>query len=412
MTTRIHSDLFTYRRVSLMLVSALIFAVLPAATVHAAEWRIEPSIRVGGEFDDNANLTTRTDVDADISGYLIDASAKFAYASETTDFFVEPKLRKRDYGDPLFDSDDQFLPFNFSHDTQNSNFRIWGQYAREGIRTAERADADLEVEDPDEIADNESGRVRVRGHRDSLYINPSWTYRTSRVSSIRLNLGLIDVSYDGLLANLLTNYSDARVSASYLRNWSPRNTAILTAGYRQFEPEGSNKLTGTSLNAGFERRLTETTRLRALIGLEESTDEVTDQSDTNWVADISLTRNLQTITMLAQYRRTVSGGGIGSLSTRDALNLNFTRRLSDRISAGFGVRAYQDESLNDTIIIFEERDYIQLRAQLTWQLSRNLSLDANYRYTFIDRCELCESANSNSIIIWLNYRPKPFIRSR
>ena len=395
-----------------MISAASVFAMAAVTAVQAAEWRIAPLIRVAGEFDDNAILTTRTDVDADISGYLIDASAKFAYASETTDFFVTPRLRKRDYGDPLFDSDDQFLPFNFNHDTQTSNFRIWGEYSREGVRTAERADADLEVEDPDEIADDETGRVSVRGRRERLYINPSWTYRMSRVSSIRLDLGFSDVSYDGVLASLLTNYSDARVSASYLRNWSPRNTAILTAGYRQFEPEESNKLTGTGLGAGFERRLTETTRLRALIGLEDTTDEVTNQSDTNWVADISLTRNLQTITMLAQYRRTISGGGIGSLSTRDALNLNFTRKLSDRISAGFGVRAYREERLNDTAIIFEEKDYIQLRARLTWQLSRNLSLDANYRYTFIDRSGLGESANSNNITIWLNYRPNPITRSR
>jgi len=39
-------------------------------------------------------------------------------------------------------------------------------------------------------------------------------------------------------------------------------------------------------------------------------------------------------------------------------------------------------------------------------------LEANYRYTFLDRSTLGESANSNNVTIWLDYRPTPIIRSR
>ena len=392
-----------------MISTVSVFAVLAVTAAQAAEWRIEPLIRVAGDFDDNALLTTRTDDQADISGYIIDASAIFAYQSETTRFFITPRLSRSDYGDPGFDSNDQFLRFDFDHDTQSTNFRLRGSYDRESVRTAERADTDLDIEDPDEIRDEDTGRVFIRDDRERFQVNPSWAYRMSDASSFSINLDYRDVRYDEAFQGLLNDYTNARTNVSYRRSWSPRNTLILTGTYRQYEEDA--EITGAGFSVGFQRTFSETTRLRAVVGLED-TDQGAGESDVNWVADMSLTRRLQTITMLAQYRRTISGGGEGSLSVRDSINLNFSRRLSERISAGIGVRAYQTNALNDAIVAFNERDYIQLRSQLTWHLTRAWSLEANYRYTFLTRSVVTESANSNNVTIWLNYRPAPFIRSR
>jgi len=411
MTTRIHSDHLAYWCISLVISAASVFAVLATTAVRAAEWRIEPLIGVAGEFDDNATLTTRTDTNADISGYIIAASAEFAYASETTDFFITPTLSSRNYDDPIFDSVDQYLRFDFDHDTKSTNFRLFGDYSHESIRRAERADVDLEIEDPDEIPDDDTGRVFIRGDREKFLVMPSWTYRMSNVSSISASLNYIDVQYDEAFAGLLRDYTNARANLSYRRSWSARNTAILTGTYRQFDADGRDEVTSSGFNAGFERTLSETTRLHAVAGLED-TERETGGSDVNWVADIRLSRSLQTITMLAQYRRTISGGGSGVLSSRDAINLNFTRRLNERISAGLGVRAYQTNALDDAVVTFNERDYIQLLSQFTWHLTQTWSLQANYRYTFLDRSQLGESANSNNIIIWLHYRPTPIILSR
>jgi hypothetical protein len=369
--------------------------------IQAAEWRIEPLIRVAGDFDDNAVLTPRTDVDADISGYIIDASAKFAYSSEITNFFVTPTLRSRDYGDPFFDSDDQFLGFNFDRNTQSGNFRIRGNYDRQSVRTAERSDADLEIEDPDEIPDDDTGRIASRNTRETLRLWPAWTYRMSEISSFSARLNFTDTSYDDRIPGVYTDYSNARADLSYQRRWSPRNTAILNGFYREYMPELGDDGTGFGFQAGFQRSLTEKTQLRALAGVEEI----------NWVADVSLSRRLQTITLLAQYRRSISGGGSGTLYARDAINLNFTRRLNERISAGLGVRAYQTTALENTVN-FDERDYLQLRAQVTWNMTQTWSLEANYRYTFSDRELLGESASSNNVTVWLTYRPTPIIRSR
>ena len=116
-------------------------------------------------------------------------------------------------------------------------------------------------------------------------------------------------------------------------------------------------------------------------------------------------RRLQTITFLAQYRRGISGGGAGTLSSRDEINLNLTRRLNERISAGLGVRAYATNALEGDVVNFDERDYVQMRAQFIWNLTRTWFIDVNYRYTFLNRQIIGESANSNDLTIWLSWRP-------
>ena len=396
---------------SLAVSASAILVVAAGINAHAAEWRIEPQLRVGAEFDDNAILDFRTDTQDEISGFVAEGLARFVYTSPVTDFFVTPRLVHRDYGEPDFDSDDQFLAFSFGREWQSSNFTIRGNYGQELVRTAERSNVDFNVDNPDEIPEDDTGRVFLRDNRERLEIVPQFTYRMSNVSTFGVDVGYMDVSYDEGLLGLLNDYTNIRGNLSYRRSWSRRNTAIVTGTYRKYEAEGREAVTGYGVSAGFENRLSEKTVFRALVGVE-NTELDTGEDDLNPVANISLTRRLETITLIAQYRRVIAGGGGGSLTARDMININFTRRLSDRISAGLGVRAYTTTALEEGAFTIDERDYLQLRARFVWDLSKTLALEADYRYTILDRELIGESANSNNIILALRWRPTPFIRSQ
>jgi hypothetical protein len=157
--------------------------------------------------------------------------------------------------------------------------------------------------------------------------------------------------------------------------------------------------------------LSEKTTLRIIAGLENT--EVADGIDeVDPVGEITLVRQLETIRLLAQYRRVVSGGGSGNLTARDIININFIRNLTDKVSAGIGVRAYSTKSQQEGIGTLDERDYVQFRAQFVWNLSASFSFEGNYRYTVLDRANLGESANSNNITFWLNWRPSGYSSAR
>jgi hypothetical protein len=276
-------------------------------------------------------------------------------------------------------------------------------------RTAERADVGLDTEDPDEIRDEETGRVFVLGRRERIELIPRWTYRWSDVSSLSADFAYREIQYDENFAGLLEDYTNGRVNVSYQRSWTPRYSAVLTGTYRRYEPDGREVATGAGFLAGVVGAVSENTRLRFLVGLEE-TEDATGESVVEPVANISLVRRLQTIRLLAQYRRSISGGGSGTVSSRDEININLTRRLNERISAGLGVRAYATNALEGDVVNFDERDYVQLRAQFTWNLTRTWFVEADYRYTFLSRQSIGESANSNDVTIWLSYRPTPIVR--
>jgi hypothetical protein len=226
----------------------------------------------------------------------------------------------------------------------------------------------------------------------------------SDASSLSAKLAYRDTQYENNFDGLLDDYTNGRVNVSYQRSWSPRYSMIVTGTYRQYVPDLGEEKTGAGFKAGIEGELSENVRLRALAGLEETKGE-TGGSVREPVWEMSLVRQLQTIELLAQYRRNISGSGSGTVSSRDEINLYLTRELNERISAGLGVRAYTINALEGDVENFDERDYVQLRAQFIWNLTRKWFVQADYRYTFLNRQLIGESANSNDISIWLSYRP-------
>lgn len=395
--------------------SIIILVLVSVSETHAAEWRIEPVLKVAGETDDNADLSILTDQERDISGFIGEAAARFGYSSDLTEFYAEPKIRSRQYGEEDFDTNDEFLKFLFDRNSGSSRFRLRGSYSSELARTAERSDVeDLDVEDPDAAPADDSGRVFLNGDRQRWELSPEFTYRVSQKMSVGVNFSYRSVEYDDDLAGVLNDYSDSRANLNFKRKWSEKNTALFTLTARNYDADCftcESDVKGYGVNGGFENRLSETTTLRAVVGIED-TDLVSGSSGAAAVANLSLTRRLETITVFAQYRRAISGGGGGALLARDMINLKFNRQLNDRFTAGLGVRAYATSELEEGISSIDERDYVQLRGLVVWNLSQNLSLEAQYRYTILSRESLGESSNSNNITLGLSWRPTPIIRSR
>ena len=405
------------RTLSYIVTITIIFATsfFGAQTVQAADWRFDPVIRVGYEYDDNATLNAIA-APIEIEGYLIEGSVTIGSATQRTTIDITPMIRSRNYDVDIFDSDDVFLTLNYNHEGLKSNFRIRANYADEAVRTAERADADPNVDDPDEIVGDDTGSAFAIDNRQRLWIMPQWSYDFSERTTLAARATYIDVDYDDLITGLFTPYSDVRIEASLSRGFSTRTRGYIKASARRYEPDtagigGAVDVDGFAFNLGLERGLTQTTRFRAEIGVEES-EPAGGASDSNVVWDINLVNKLQTVTVLAQVKRSVNASGAGRVSLRDSFNLNLKKQFSDRLDGGLGIRAYSTERLSSDPGTIDERDYIQFLAQMTYALSRTFSVQADYRYTYIDRSTVADTAKSNSIILWLTWQPNAMTTSR
>lgn len=387
-------------------VGLLLAALIIPSLAPAQDWRIEPVFRGGLEWDDNATLDVRTDDEVDLQGYLLEAKAEISYESPVTDFFIEPRALVRKYSDePDFDTDEYFLRSRYTREMQSNTLGFRLHYDNQSVRNAERSDVDLDIDDPDALSNDDSGRILVFGTRSKWRFSPSWQYQLSSVSSIGARVDYFDVSYSDVFAGALNDYTDARLSLDYVKSISDVSRFRLTATGRQYQREDvDTDIRGAGLLVGFDHVLTEKTSIRAMIGMENAESDLV-SSDPEVVGYVRLTQNLETIRMFAQYRRSINGTGAGRLSVRDSLNVNFRRRLNDRISAGLGVRAYRSRGATNQIAV-DNRNYAQIQATFQWYLSTAFVLEADYRYTFLDRTGLLqESSNSNQVGLWIIYQP-------
>ncbi len=382
-------------------------AVFSPLDASAQSWTFEPIIRLGVEYDDNATLNIRTDQETELTGWLADLRARLEYTSSTNMLLIEPRATVRNYGDDSqFDSDDYFLRSLYTHDWQSSSFSFRANYDRQTVRTAERAVSDIEVDDPDEITDDDTGRIILEGTRNKWRLSPGWSYRVSNISAFSADLDYFDVQYEDEVSGLLSDYTDARLSLNYGRGFSNVSTALLTVTGRRFDTTArSRDITGYGVLAGLEHDFSEQVTVTAMIGLED-TDQSGFDSDPEVVGHVTLRRNLDTIRMFARYRRAIVASGGGRLTIRDAFNLNFRRRMNERITAGLGIRAYHSEGIGADVSI-DDRNYIQLQSTFRWFVSTSTVIEASYRYTISDRsASLGERANSNQINLWLVYQPR------
>jgi hypothetical protein len=400
------------RLVALGALGATIF--LAEQTAQAQQWRFDPLIRVGYEFDDNAPLAVNPDSTDEIQGYILEGSVLIGAATERTVFDLTPMIRSRNYDEERFDSDDGFLKLNFNHEGLKSNFRVRGNYAQESVRTAERTDADPDINDPDEIPGDDSGRVFAIGDRERFWIFPQWSYDFSEKTSIAAAIRYTDVDYEDTPIGVYTPFTDLRYEVSLTRGFSTRTRGYIRASAgtveNDFELLGiTNEVDGAGLSIGIERGLTETMRFRAEVGVVETEAELggiaVGESDTDAVWDLNLVRDLESVTLLAQIRRSVNSDGAGRVTLRDTFNLSMTKQFSERLEGGLGIRAYSTDQLSSDTIPFEGRDYAQFRAQLSYALSRTFLVEAEYRYTHLDRATVSENAKSNNVFLWLTWQP-------
>src|SRR5690606_27145489 len=191
-----------------------------AESTHAQQWLIQPEVRVGAEYDDNARLRTDEEQIEEIDGYIVEGSLGISYNTPRTIFELTPRLRSRVYDEtPDVDSDDQFLDLTFAHETLKGDVRVRTEFDRESQRTGERGDTDFDVDEPDEIPIDDTGNVLSSERRERFRIVPQWNYELTERLILGLEAMYTDVSYDDSITSSLVDYTDKRIEGSLAREF-------------------------------------------------------------------------------------------------------------------------------------------------------------------------------------------------
>ena len=410
------------------LVTALLLPALLAPVVgRAAEWSAEPSVKLRREYNDNLQLSIYPH--ESVNGSLITPALNLGVAGPVWSVGLNAEATQRRYsGEEGLDRDDSAFRLASLFTTERSTWQLDASRARDAAVTSEQVDSD-------------TGAVQTLVNREADTIKPSWTWMISQISQLQLAYQQTDVSYgNNSLSAGLYDYRYRTASATLGQRLSELDQIFLYGGYSDYQvPFTSFDSETRSLQGGITRNFSETTKgtLQAgrrwtesfrksggwECGLEVSTsggvvclyyiivplDIIT--KSTGSVFTGSLESKMESTDWSISLSRSLDPSGSGGQVEQDQFKFALNKRLSPRAGVNINGSALKSRRQEGTILS-SDRTFYDLSPGVYWQWTREWSVGANYRYAHVKREYENDAADSNSMNLWLTYKPLKMSVSR
>jgi hypothetical protein len=372
----------------------LVASLAVAGNVVAAEWSAEPRVIVGVDTDTNRRL----DVDSeDSQSVRIGFAVALAYASPDRRLELRPRLdiARFDGSDQELDSNDYGLAVGLQQTGERWQFDASLNGARDSTLTTELTD---------------TGLIDGRTRRQAISGNLAASYAIAQRAGAQLNLGYSDVDFDRADGTGLTPYGYTSFAAGFVWQMSERTELVAQVfGGRLDVPDANLTTDNAGARAIVQVRVSERLRFDASVGA--SRVESGERSDQSQVFSASAAWNDELTEVTLSLARNVEPSARGRLVDADSVNLDFRRRLAERLTVGVsGSYARREDLLFG--LFPEEREYYNYNALATWSVSPTLRIDAvvgrvRQSFNLIERQATGERAS-----VSLAWTPRRFARSR
>ena len=352
-----------------------------AAETGMAAAVVQPDLQVGASYVDNGGFTGEDDVSS--AGAEVRAKLDIGWVNERGSVTLVPMVRATRYSDDaLSEREEQRLTFNWLRNFQTGASNTQFDFSRQDLFSSELRDITL---DPDEVPIDDTTDT---GIVDQDTTRTRFQFRQDFAKGIGLRDEVLfaaqyrDISYDETGATTRVDFTDALLGAGWRRALSERTDVVLMAGVERYD--GDNGVTVDSVGAelGFDFAVSETAALFVQAGYQNSESETETQdlgSDSQFIFSIGAEKSTEVTRYAIDLGRNVRPTGQGGVTTETGLSLFMDRQLSERMRFGAGVAAFQQER-NVTLSPGNDRDYVTGKLQLSYQLSRQWSIEAQVRH--------------------------------
>lgn len=392
------------RRAGAMLVFAL-----PAGAAIGADTYVQPVVELRAESSSNPNMDPVTDSDSDTYGSIADLSALFGIATPKGETTIRPRVRLQEYADrDQVEPVEGFLDIRSRYAGQRSVFEMQTKYSHRDSFTAELADAEFPVDDPDDPTTPETGNNDIGLTRQHFQIRPRYTHDITERANLGGELLYQGVRYSGEAALNRVDYDFSKATGFFGWAVTPRHT-IGFGGYAS-KYEAKNFVNETdaygatlsfarewseSANTSFEVSYERNDIVSDVAPFEEETSGVGANLVGRWVGEVSEWRVVA--------GRTFTPTGRGGKSTSDQLRIQYDRQFSERFRMKTAARFLSDNALNDAATNFD-RDYGRFEFSLEWSLSQTWFMGGGYELTYQDLQVDPEAAEDHRFFLTVGYR--------
>ena len=389
---------------------ALFAMILATATVHAAEWRIDPLLEFRAGYNDNLRLSVDDEVStAEISfspGAEFSRSTAVSRVSGTIDF--------------------DFRRYADSNDLDENNSR----FALDANRDLERHRLGISLQHiNDTTLDSQldaTGITLGRVDRRQSSIAPRWSYMLTERARVQLTYRFNDVAYKNTgrsaYVDFTANYAEASLNAAV--DEKTLLTAILS--YSTTSNDNDIESAIANLQAGASYRFSETLSLTTFAGVRHTKVKYSrdsfvpilsgntiigvvpiseDISSGEWgyTFNVQLSRSFLRGNMDLGASQSISTDVNGQPIEVLQVSTGGSYHLSETLTTGLNLR-YSSSKTESTISRSLDRNYYTIEPRLTWQLKKFWRMSASYRYRSQSFDDLKENATQNAAYLTLAYR--------
>lgn len=397
----------------------------------AAEWKLEPSIFLNTQYNDNLSMQSEQNKPEASTGFAINPRLKFSGEEQSLwDVSVDIRGRVARYQDiEDADSEDVFFAFDGGRNTELSAWRMGASFDRNT-----NFDTDYDTQNPD------AGILDDRTERKTATLEPSVRWSVSETSQMSFSMTSIGVSYDETITQNVQDYDYNSAQSSIFWRIGENHQLGFTGAYSEYDsPEANFSWDNTELSLDYTYTLSNTSKLsltvggRKLVSLVENATTAciangitvpinafpndgtcpallvgfpttsvfsdVEGEDSGTVSDFSYVSQSETSSHSITGGRTVIPSSFGSAQEQLRLSYLFSIKNTERLSIKLIFDANETETLSG-INSSNDRTLYRFEPSVTYSLSKNWGLIFIYRY--IDQNLTDSDTDSSSSAVYLN----------
>ncbi len=380
------------RLVRLALFPLMVIWLLPAPA-WGAEWSLTPRLSMQLEYNDNIRL--RTGPHDSVLGRKVGTGAVLAVSRENFTVRLAPRLQISRYPkDSSLDTNDQYLDFSAVRATERLTLTLQANLTRDTTLTSEA---------------QETGRFFTNKRRESANLSPSLTWAVTELDTLRLGLSYTSVDYkDSVRTGLFGyNYAVADASLSHQLSETDSVSAIFYAS-RYRVPDSGSVSTSLGIQGGYTHAFSETLNGTARAGVIMARQkfklegEPQNERGNGMFFNAGLSKQLEAGSWEAKASRTLTPTSSGYLVGTDEVQLHIRSDLKPRLTGNLSFTGLNKEALGSQRTASNRR-YARLGAGVRWRLTRWWSLKGDYAYVWQEHENAARAAESNMLMVSLEY---------
>lgn len=371
---------------------------LGSSSASAQEWRLDRSAWIAPEYSENLRLLPGvTDATFGLAGGIDFRAEKATGAAET-------ELRALASG-TLYENnnipDDGLILLGAGYTAASS------ERSTLGVTASYVNDSTLDniADKTDDPGDIDPGITAERVRRNRLELSPSWVYALTERSDVNLRYDFTGVEYgSGRQDADLDNYLYTSLVGQYLYRLTERTTLnAIAQPFLYSSPDADSDYHGGMLTTGLEHRFSRVLFGELSAGAYTTDFDVGDQSarQSGGLFSASLLLRGERTRLRALISRDLLPSGSGEMREADQILLATTHSLTPRLDIGLRARVLKTQDVG--VDASEDRDYLLIEPNVSWQLSERFDLRATYRYRSRDE-GTGDRAYGNLVSLALTYR--------